>query len=247
MSLESSLPDIDALFAAPRDVLPSPGFIKDIYVEHPEMQSGRPRNVLAQTSILLGLYFTDHSVLDTYIKDFLQNDSLTLVKNIRAGVGHYQKAAKLAGRQYIDDIIDKSSSKLPTGASNELQDQVEAFDLALTTFWQLPGYKTDRFQTGFSASGNLQPPQTIDKFLWRTYELYTLVSGVADGSIPPNVSFDTNIPLLRAYAFFKKGGEMQIYAPTPEYPDKRAKRLDQTPLDKNKQFLENLENKFKKK
>lgn len=210
-----------------------------LYTEQFDLMDRRPKTIQKQTAFWIDAYLTGQNVLLDKMGGYLQEYTLPFVRNVREGLGYYQKIAKISDKKYLDSVIAKNVSRaLPETSDQKAYDAMEAFNFALTTFWYLPNNHTIEVggrNFGFSLRGNLKPPQTVDEFLWRSYELHNFVTGMIDQSTPQGLWVSTRGNLLRPVAFFKTGATMPLSHSGSEV-DKTSKRRVK-PLDSMKQLF----------
>jgi len=189
---------------------PIPSFL---FMEQPDFMENRPKTIQRSTAFWIDSYLADQNLFHEGRSDYLEAYTLPFIRKIRKGLEYFQFLGKIQDKKYLDSIIAKRIPKLPSTADNDAEEAMETFDFALATFGYLPRHHTIQVGNntfGFSLRGNLRPPQTTDEFLWRTYELYNLITGIIDNSVPQGTNINTRTDLMRPAAFFLTGQHMPL-------------------------------------
>lgn len=187
-----------------------------LFVEQPDLMDHRPKTIQRSTAFWINSYLADQSLFHAGRDEYLKTYTLPFIQKIRDGLSYFQLLGKITNKKYLNSIIAKGSPKLPESADYNAGEAMEAFDFALATFGYLPRHHTIQVGNnsfGYSLRGNLRPPQTTDEFLWRTYELYSLITGVIDSSVPQGRDINAREDLMRPTAFFLTGQNMPLREP----------------------------------
>lgn len=185
----------------------------NLYREQYDLLDKRPKTVQKQTAFWIDLYMKEDTMVFPQMRDYLQDYTIPFISNIGEGLKHFAKLAQIKDKKYLDSIIAKNEPKLPATATEKEQDAMEAFDLALTTFSYLPYNTTIKIgptEVPYSARGTMKPPQTVEEFLWRTYELYHFTAGMIDGSLQGEIDNKLRGSVVRPVAFFKTGADIPL-------------------------------------
>lgn len=88
---------------------------------------------------------------------------------------------------------------------------LEASSHALVTLGSIPDFLTERSKKySFSKKGMFRPPETKEEYLERIDEIKKEIVKILCNQTFPDDTNKLNFPLMRAYIFFKVGGQLPI-------------------------------------